>query len=307
MEFENLREAYRSVCKINSKRILFANEGINYSKAWQRAEKRAVFLKKKGYKKGDIIAILAANSVEWCLAYMAITSVGAIALPMDTNLSPAKYREMAKSAGVNAAFVSGQFRDVFKNITVYNIEDEPPAYKSASLKKTDISKDDIASLLFTSGTTGRPKIVALTHGNILHVAIDCTKLEEYTPDDVTLAMLPLYHVYAFEATFLAPLVSGSSIVFLNSLKGPDIVKALAENSITIFPAAPQMWELFFDSLVSKVRVQSKLKYAVFMFFLKAAPALKTLGLGFLPRKIFHPCAQCLRAQDAFFYQRRSSS
>ncbi|MBN2401885.1 MAG: AMP-binding protein [Spirochaetes bacterium] len=300
MEFKNLFEAYQSLCDTYAGRILFKNQGISFSEAWQKTKSRALFLQKKGYRKGDVIAILAVNSPEWCYTFMAVTAIGAVALPMDTNLPPAQYRQMAKSAGVKAAFVSAQFRKIFQKMTVFNIENESSVVKSARLKEPSVSRDDTASLLFTSGTTGNPKIVALTHGNIMHVAIDCTKLEEYTPEDVTLAILPLYHVYAFEATFMAPLASGSTIVFLNSLKGPDIIKAMAENPITIFPAAPQMWELFFDALVSKVKAQSKVKYKVFMFFLKAAPVLKALGLGFILRKVFHPVHDVFGHKMRFF-------
>ncbi len=300
MEFNNLFAAYQTLCETFTERILFRNQNISFGETWQRAKTRALFLQDKGYQKGDVIAILAGNSPEWCLTYMAVTAIGAVALPMDTNLSSTKYREMAKSAGAAAAFVSGSFRHVFQGMAVYLIEDEPAAVQSATLNKAPIGRDDIASLLFTSGTTGNPKIVALTHGNILHVAQVCTELEEYTPGDVTLAMLPLYHVYAFESTFMAPLVTGSSIVFQNSLKGPDIIKALAENSITIFPAAPQMWELFFDGLVSKVRAQSKAKYSMFMFFLKAAPVFRTLGLGFILRKVFHPVHDVFGQSMRFF-------
>ena len=285
MEFKNLFDAYKALCEVYAERILFKKEGISFAETWTRVKKRTLFLQKEGYKKGDVIAILADTSAEWCFTYMAVTAIGAVALPMDTNLLPAQYREMAKSVGVHAAFVSGQFRGVFEKIDVYDIGKEPTAEKMAKLKEPAVGTDDIASLLFTSGTTGKPKIVTLTHGNILHVAIVCTKLEEYTPDDVTLAMLPLYHVYAFESTFMAPLVTGSAIVFQNSLNGPDIIKALAENPITIFPAAPQMWELFFDALVTKLKAQSKLKYRMSMFFLKAAPVFCMLGLGFVLRKI----------------------
>jgi long-chain acyl-CoA synthetase len=299
MDFENLYAAYQTLCENYAKRILFKN-GIRFDETWQKTKTRALFLQKKGYKKGDVIAILAGNSPEWCLTYMAVTAIGAIALPMDTNLSPAKYREMAKSAGVAAAFVSGPFRNVFRKIAVYDIEKEPATVKSGKLKETPVGRDDIASLLFTSGTTGNPKIVALTHGNIMHVAQECTELEEYTPDDVTLAMLPLYHVYAFEATFMAPLVTGSSIVFQNSLKGPDIIKALADNPITIFPAAPQMWELFFDALVTKLKAQSKAKYRMFMFFLKAAPVFRALGLGIILQKVFHPVHDVFGHRMRFF-------
>jgi long-chain acyl-CoA synthetase len=310
MEYTNLGTAYRSVCRRYADRILFKNRNITFAKTWQRAESIALFLQREGYGRGDVIAILADNSPEWCMAYMAITAIGAVALPLDTNLMPDQYRDMLRRVEARAVFVSVPFRGLFSDITVYAIEEETPtgrqpvAENQAAGDKAPLeiplAENDIASLLFTSGTTGNPKIVSLTHGNILHIALACTKLEEYTEDEVTLAMLPLYHVYAFESTFMAPLMTGSAIVFQNSMKGPDIIRALAENPITIFPAAPQMWELFFDAMVGKIRAQSQAKYRLFLLFLKAAPVLRALGLGFLPNKVFRPVHDLFGHKIRFF-------
>lgn len=300
MEFENLATAYTTLCRRHQDRILFRNEQITFGRAWEKAAAKALFLKRRGIQKGDVIILLAGNSVDWCCAFMAVTAIGAAALPLDTNLPAAQYRDMAKSAGAKAAFVSGPFQDVFSDLEVFAVEDDPPGEADSGWPDVSLGPDDIAALLFTSGTTGHPKIVALTHRNILSVALTCTRLEEYTPDDVTLAMLPLYHVYAFESTFMAPLVTGSSLVFQNSLKGPDIIRALADNPITIFPAAPQMWELFFDALAAKLRAQSRAKHRLFMFFLAAAPALNAFGLGFLPRKIFDPVHDVFGRKMRFF-------
>jgi long-chain acyl-CoA synthetase len=300
MEYKNLGVSYRTVCQCHADRILFRNQKITFGECWRRVESLAIFLRQEGYGRGDIIAILAGNSPEWCIAYMAITAIGSIALPLDTNLMSDQYRTMLRIVEARAVFVSEPFRGVFEEGTVYAIDMEPPIAGIISLPEVLIAEDDIASLLFTSGTTGNPKIVSLTHGNILHIALACTRLEEYTKDDVTLAMLPLFHVYAFESTFMAPLVTGSSIVFLNSLKGPDIIRALAENPITIFPAAPQMWELFFDAMVGKIRAQSPAKYRLFSFFLHTAPFLKAVGLGFLPDKIFRPVHDLFGQKIRFF-------
>lgn len=300
MEFENLLTAYEKLALRHADRILFVNEQITFRKTWEKAKAAASLLQDRGFTRGDVIVLLAANSPEWCCMFMAITAIGAVALPLDTNLPAGQYRDMAVAAGARAAFVSGHFRDVFQDIPVFDIEGVPPAAPDQILKPETVHLDDIAALLFTSGTTGRPKIVALSQRNILSVALTCTKLEEYTPEDVTLAMLPLYHVYAFESTFMAPLVTGSSIVFQNSLKGPDIIKALADHPITIFPAAPQMWELFFDALITKLRMQSKAKYRLFMFFLAAAPAFRALGLGFVLQKIFRPVHDVFGHKMRFF-------
>lgn len=288
MEYQNLGAAYRTVCRRHADRILFRNQNITFGECGRRAAALACFLQKEGYGRGDIIAILAGNSPEWCISYMAITAIGSIALPLDTNLMPDHYRAMLRTVAARAAFVSEPFRGLFPDVTVYPIDMAPPAAGDKALPEAPLGENEIASLLFTSGTTGNPKIVSLTHANILHIALACTKLEEYTEDDVTLAMLPLYHIYAFESTFMAPLMTGSAIVFQNSLKGPDIIRALAENPITIFPAAPQMWELFFDAMVGKIKAQSRAKHRIFLFFLHAAPLLRALGLGFLPDRIFRP-------------------
>ena len=310
MEYTNLGAAYRSVCRLHADRILFRNQNITFGECWQRTESLALFLMREGYGKGDIIAILSGNSPEWCMTYMAITAIGAIALPLDTNLLPDQYRDMLRTVAARAVFVSEPFRNIFEDVTVYPIAGERPAGSQPAaerqravekrLPEIPHERDDTASLLFTSGTTGNPKIVSLTHGNILHIAVVCTQLEEDTAEEVTLAMLPLYHVYAFESTFMAPLMTGSAIVFQTSLKGPDIIRALKENPITIFPAAPQMWELFFDAMVGKIRAQSRIKYGVFRFFLRAAPLLRSLGLGFLPEKVFGPVHDLFGRKIRFF-------
>ena len=300
MEFKNLFTAYCTVCGKYSDRILFENRKMTFAETWQKVEAQAQFLKLTGYGKGDVIAILSGTSPEWCITYMAITAIGAIALPLDTNLTAHQYREMLQSVDARAVFVSAGLRNLLTHTAVYEMEGGYPATGNNHLEEPALTKHDIASLLFTSGTTGIPKIVSLTHGNILHVALACTRLEEYTENDLTLAMLPLYHVYAFESTFMAPLLTGSSIVFQPSLKGPDIIRTLGENRITIFPAAPQMWELFFDALVNKIKAQSTLKYRTFMFFLKTAPFLKVCGLNFLLQKIFRPVHDVFGHHIRFF-------
>ena len=299
-EWENLYAACRTVCFKHADRLLFKNEGITYAGAWRQVETRALFLEENGYGKGDVIVLLSGNSPEWCITYLAITAIGAVVLPLDTNLAPEQYRAMAQSVSARAAFVSTAFEKVFSEQAVYRITDGYTAPAQGRLEAPVVAKNDIAALLFTSGTTGNPKIVALTHGNIIHIARTCTRLEEYTVNDLTLAMLPLYHVYAFESTFMAPLLTGSAIVFQNSLKSTDIIRALTENEITIFPAAPQMWELFFDAFLAKVKAQSKARYRLFMFFLQAAPLLHPLGLDNLVRTIFKPVHDVFGHKMRFF-------
>ena len=298
---QDLYSAYSSSCEKHSGNVLFIFEGreITYGETISLVRRRAAFLQKKGYKRGDVIGMLSVNSPDWCVTFMAITSIGAVVLPMDTSLQAAQIGPMLDAAGAVALFISEGFRGMVKNLPVFEIGTDGNMEDEKGFARQDISCDEMAALLFTSGTTGTPKMVSLSHMNILHVAVVCTDLEEYVQQDVTLALLPLFHIYALEATFMAPLVSGSSIVMLNSLKGPDIMKALSEHPISIFPAAPLMWELFFKGLVAKLGAGSA-KYYIFMFFVKNARILRAMGLGFLVKKIFKPVHAAFGLSHRFF-------
>jgi long-chain acyl-CoA synthetase len=298
---QSLYSAFSSLCSQYGENLLFRFEGrdITYAETGDLVRRRAAFLQREGYGKGDIIAMMAVNSPDWCVTFMAIAAMGGIVLPLDTSLQPEQTGPMLARAGAKAFFASRAFEGFAGDLASYEISTSGNMGDASSFSAADVSFDDMAAMLFTSGTTGNPKLVSLSHLNILHVACVCTELEEYSPSDVTLALLPLFHIYALEATFMAPMVSGSSIVMLNSLKGPDIMKALADFPITIFPAAPLMWELFFKGLTAKIGVGTT-KYRIFMFFVNHAPLLKALGLGFLVRKIFDPVHAAFGRSHRFF-------
>lgn len=296
---ENLYSFYKSRCEQYRDCILFDNT-ITYGRAFDLAMSRAAFLQEKGYGTSDVIGILAGSSAEWCITYMAINITGAIVLPLDTNLPPESYASMLKKVNAQAVFVSDQFSGIVKGTASFSIDLNKCMGEPASVEPAHVGEDHIASLVFTSGTTGNPKIVTLSHRNIFRTAISTSEYLELCPGDMNLCILPLFHVYALDANFIGPFAAGGALVFQPSLKGPDIMQSLAENPITIFPAAPQLWELFADGIINRVRSQSKIKYRLFMFFLKTAPLLNAAGMGFLVRKIFSPVHDIFGRSHRFF-------
>ncbi|HQP47634.1 MAG TPA: AMP-binding protein [Spirochaetota bacterium] len=296
---ENLYSFYKSRCEQYRDCILFDNT-ITYGRAFDLAMSRAAFLQEKGYRTGDVIGILAGSSAEWCITYMSINITGAIVLPLDTNLPPESYASMLEKVNARAVFVSDQFSGIAKGTASYSIDLNKCMGEASSVEPAHVGEDHIASLVFTSGTTGNPKIVTLSHRNIFRTAISTSEYLELGPGDMNLCILPLFHVYALDANFIGPFAAGGALVFQPSLKGPDIMQSLAENPITIFPAAPQLWELFADGIINRVRSQSKIKYRLFMFFLKAATLLKSAGMGFLVRKIFSPVHDIFGRSHRFF-------
>lgn len=299
MEISNLFEAYDRFCTEYADHVLFANGHITYRETWDRVRKRGAFFLSRGLKEGDVIGLLAVNSAEWCITFMAITAIGAIALPLDTNLPCEQHLSMLPAADAKALCVSPEFTDRAGVVPVFEIGAGKVEADITLFRGTALPDFATASLLFTSGTTGTPKIVMLTHRNFIRTTLEINEFETHF-GETQLAILPLFHVYAFVATFLSPLFSKSTIVHQTSLKGPDIMKSLHDHPVTVFPAAPIMWEMFFDGIINKLKAESMFKYRVFMSMIRVSPFLKTIGLGFVPRRVFAPIHDIFGHSHKFF-------
>ena len=295
----NLYEFYKTTCDKHSDKILFDNK-ITYGEAMNLAEQRAAFLQSEGYKKGDVIAMLAVSNAEWIITYMAINCMGGIVLPLDVNLPKETFPEMHKRLKAKAIFISDEYKGIITGIKNYPVSLSKSLEKKKKLKIPKNSENDTSTYIYTSGTTGTPKIVALTHKNIYSTAENVAERSHMTTSDVFLCLLPLYHVYALLACFAGPFSHGAAFVYLTSLKGPDIMKALAENPITVFPAAPLLWEMFMDGILNKVKNESNFKYRLFIFFLNYGVVMRKIGLSFLPDKIFDPIHAVFGRKIRFF-------
>ncbi len=295
----NLYEFYKTTADKYSDKIIF-NKKQTYSEVMTLAEQRAAFLQAEGYKKGDVIALLAVSNAEWVITYMAVTSMGGVILPLDVNLSKENYPGMLKKLKSKAVFISEEYKGVIKGLKSYPVSLDKSLETKKKFKIPKISENDTATYLYTSGTTGIPKIVALTHKNIFSTAENAAERGRMSENDVMLCLLPLYHVYALVACFVGPYAHGGSFIYLTSLKGPDIMKALAENPVTIFPAAPILWEMIMDGILNRVKGESDFKYNLFKFFLNYGTIMRKMGLSFLVDKIFDPIHSLFGRHHRFF-------
>jgi len=281
----SLYDFYKSSCIKYSDKLLFST-GVTYGGAMKLIEARAAFLQNNGLNKGDVIALLSHNSIEFCITFMAITSMGGIVLPLDPNLDKTKYQGMLKQVKCRTIFTTPEFRTCFKRIKIYSTSLSENMESKLKFKIPAVKENDISSMFYTSGTTGEPKIVQLTHANIFKTAQANAEFCRTTPEFMILCILPMFHAYALIASFMGPIAHGSSICIQPSLKGPDIMKSLAENPITMFPAVPLIWEMIMDGIINKVKHSSRGKYRLFRFFLRYGGLSRKLGLSFIPDKIF---------------------
>ena len=207
---DSLYDFYKTTCDRYNDRLLFAG-GMKYSDGYSLLERRAAFIQKSGYSRGDVIALLSPNSIEMCITFMAITAAGAVVLPLDPNLDKKLYPEMVKKAGAKAIFTTSAFKKLFSDVNVYDLDLSKNIEKRGGLKRPGCTADDISSLFFTSGTTGEPKIVQLSQGNLFKTALASAEFCRTTPDDMILTLLPLFHAYGIIAAFLGPMAHGSSV------------------------------------------------------------------------------------------------
>ncbi|NLV67423.1 MAG: long-chain fatty acid--CoA ligase, partial [Spirochaetes bacterium] len=297
--FDNLYDFYKKTCEQYSDGILF-NGNITYAEGFTIAEQRAAFIQSEGFKKGDVIALLAVSNHEWVLTYMAIGMMGGIVLPLDVNLPASQYPVMLKKMKAKAVFISDGYKGRAGRIKTYSVALDKSIEKKKKLKVPSMTPGDIASFLFTSGTTGDPKIVTLTHKNIFATGKANAERSHMSVNDIFLCLLPLYHVYALIACFAGPFAHGVSFVWQTSLKGPDIMKSLAGNPITVFPAAPLLWEMFMDAIINKVKAESNFKYKLFTFFLEYGTFMRKIGLSPVVNKIFDPVHTIFGRNHRFF-------
>ncbi len=229
-----------------------------YQQLVDQAEGLAAALLRHDLRRGDRVAIVAENRPEWVISYLGIMAAGGTAVPLDIQLSSGDIARLLARSDARLAFVSATTWPLLKHVGLpLTIVAFDPLHDSdcrvldewvraglaGSAKKPTLSAENVASLLYTSGTTGEPKGVLLTHRNLLSNAKALAQSGVGSAEDRFLAILPLHHAYPFMVTGLVPLLLGARITFLPTLKGPELLQCLRDAQITILVGVPQVFAM----------------------------------------------------------------
>ena len=213
--------------------------------------------------KGDKVAIMSENRPEWMMMYFGIVYNGVIAVPCDAMLSPEEVKTIIKSSGTEIMGVSLSIyeklikdKEIVSLIKNWIIFDDNSSVKDKSntisfkeiLKqavnpdfiKNELKRSEVASLIFTSGTTGTPKAVMLSHGNFMHQANNLWQSARLTEHDIILSVLPLHHTFQFsiELTIFA---IGGSITYADSIKPNRLIDAVKTTEVTLMIGIPTLF------------------------------------------------------------------
>ncbi len=223
-----------------------------YRELWEASGHVAAYLRDQGIEKGDRVVIWAPNRPEWVVALFGCLRLGAIAVPFDIRSAPEFVAGVLGQTEPKFAFVS-QFTppnaevEALPHLKLEDIEDLLHA-SAAAPPRVDVAADDIAEIMFTSGTTGAPKGVILTHGNIIaNVVAGCREVVPQ-PHWRLLSLLPLSHMLEQTVGLYAVLLGGGRVVYPASRQPSILVRTMQENGITSIVLVPQALELFMNAI-----------------------------------------------------------
>ena len=215
---------------------------------------------------GDRVALIGENHPHWAIAYLGIIYRGAVVTPLDPAattqalatflkgseaklafVSPAsvdKFRAACEQIGSNIPAVAlrrlthadglARFEDWAETPTPKEFNDAPPPARAA----------DLAVLMYTSGTTGAPKAVPLTHGNIYAESDKVQEVMRISDQEVVLSLLPLFHAYSQIVNLWLATIVGARVVYLTELNSAGIERGLKEAGATALVGVPRLWYLF---------------------------------------------------------------
>jgi long-chain acyl-CoA synthetase len=274
-------------------------EPWSFSEAARRLHAFTALLEREGVRVGDRVAIQSENRPEWGLAYLAALEAGAVVVPLDALLKEHEVGEILVQSGARFCVVSARQRPVVERagdlrlpgLRLISLDpcDDLPSWPVAQERFPDepprperASPDDLAVLLFTSGTTGQAKAVMLSHSNLLHNIEALAQAIPYGSRDRMLSVLPLHHTFEYTIGFLYPMRGGGSVAYARGLKSNELREDLRTAQATILVGVPLLYEKLLAAIrrgVADAPLASRLLVRGLLLVVQVASRLTGARLG----------------------------
>lgn len=281
---------------LNQSRILYADrpslafvgeKPLSYCELSILVNNTSCLLSTIGIEKGDRVALLGENSPNWGIAYLAITCMGAVVVPILPDFSGVEVERILDHSQAKAIFVSAkqfpkvdvQSNRVSPDVILLNnlevvlssdvIQDKSMGYSLpepllnidfCNIDTPEPMEEDLAAIIYTSGTTGRPKGVMLTHKNLISNALSTFQIQDIKSTDRLVSLLPLSHTYECTIGFIMPIMRGASVFYLQKPPTPPVlIPALQKIKPTMMLVVPLIIEKVFRSKILPQLTSSKVR------------------------------------------------
>ena len=247
---ETRRVTWKEYELIEPERTPYYRREITWNVFNEKANRFANLLLERGVQKGDKVAILLMNCLEWLPIYFGVLKTGALAVPLNFRYSADEIKYCVELAEVDVLVFGPEFigrveeiaDDISEHRLLYYVGDGCPGFAedytihaancSSQPPKVDINDDDYAAIYFSSGTTGFPKAILHTHQALMHSAKVEQNHHGQTKDDVFLCIPPLYHTGA-KMHWFGSFLTGGKAVLLKGTNPEFILRAVSEEKCTI--------------------------------------------------------------------------
>lgn len=264
--------------------IAFRPDGrqtVSFGELAGRIRRAASDLSRQGLQRGEPVLLTGPNSPEWIISYFGILMAGAVPVPLDVQSGPQDVARVAADCCARHVFTAPSHADSLRalgatlplKVSAWDVDPVQIA-QECSLALPRLSPDDTASLLYTSGTTGTPKAVPLTHRNLQSNVEALAAAALAGPEDRVLLPLPLHHAYPFTAGLLGCLATGATLVFPAGVSGPQLVDAMRMARVTVVIGVPRLYAALFDGIESRAHAQGALARRAFGWLLAFSTAIR---------------------------------
>ena len=271
---------------------------LTYREAAGKIGRLATYLRRIGVDRGDRVGLTGKNSPEWACAYLAVLWAGGVVVPLDYQMETEKASSLLTFVSAKALFVDEEKLDGFdkeqlglaakislsparRPYVLEITESEAPAGSMAAQEE-----DDLAAILFTSGTTGREKGVMLSHRNLVSDTFLAQDHINIRSDDVFYALLPIYHSYTMTSVFLEAVSVGAEIVFGKRIAVQQILRELREGGVTMFLGVPALFNRLLRGIMRRIRERGLPAYLLVRMLMVVSGLVKKLTGANPGKRIF---------------------
>lgn len=266
--------------------LFLVRENVTFSGFMDLVKRRAASLHAAGVGRGDIVGLLSHNIPEFPITLFAVWYLGGTVLLLDTNLTPFEYDNMTSTTDCHIVCAEKSFFYKTDKFKFYDIT-KKDGKVNPDLSPAPLESLDVATLSFTSGSTGMPKVVPLTHFNLIECSNSLDDMREYFhTGEIMYGFLPMYHIFGFAVEILATLHYGSGVLLQPTVNPKEIMEDFKKYRPHAIPAVPRLFEVIRNRIIEQIKAQHKWWLA--RIVLKYGKVLNKIGLGFLVKKVQDP-------------------